>query len=63
MSESKTTISGASSYVELGEYWDQHDLTDHWEQTKAVEFEVVVHGSSVYFPLERTLADQLRSAA
>jgi Protein of unknown function (DUF3680). len=63
MSKSRTPLSGAESYAEIGEYWDQHDLADQWERTEPVEFEVDVRGSSVYFPLERSLADQLRSAA
>jgi len=63
MSESKTPISGASSYVAIGEYWDDHDLSDYWEQTTPAEFDVDLRSSSIYFPLERTLAEQLRSAA
>ena len=45
MSESKTSISKASSYAEIGEFWDTHDLIDYWDQTKAVEFEVDVRTS------------------
>jgi len=63
MSESKTSISGASSYVEIGEYWDNHDLNDHWEQTSPAEFDVDLRSSSIYFPIQRTLAEQLRVAA
>lgn len=63
MRESKTAISGFSSYVEIGEYWDNHDLSDHWEQTKPAEFDVDVRSSSIYFPLQRNLAEQLRRAA
>ncbi len=63
MSESRTPISGAESYVEIGEYWDQHDLSDHWDGTRPAEFTVDLHRSSIYFPIERTLADQLRTAA
>jgi hypothetical protein len=63
MSERKTPTSGASSYVAIGEYWDSHDLRDHWEQTSAAEFEVDLGSSSIYFPLERNLARQLRTAA
>jgi len=63
MSESKTSISGASSYAEIGEYWDNHDLSDHWEQTTPAEFEVDIRSSSIYFPLQRSLAEQLRRAA
>jgi hypothetical protein len=63
MSESKTSISKASSYAEIGEYWDTHDLNDHWEQTKPAEFEIDLKGSSIYFPLHRDLVEQLRQAA
>jgi CopG antitoxin of type II toxin-antitoxin system len=58
-----TPISGAKSYVEIGEYWDRQDLSDHWDQTRSAEFDVDLRGSSIYFPLERSLADQLRAAA
>ncbi|HVT01884.1 MAG TPA: CopG family antitoxin [Thermoanaerobaculia bacterium] len=63
MSENKTSISEAASYAEIGEYWDNHDLSEYWEQTQPAEFEVDVRGSSIYFPLERNLAVQLRTAA
>jgi hypothetical protein len=61
--KSKTPISSASSYADIGEYWDNHDLNDYWEQTQPAEFEVDLRSSSIYFPLERNLAEQLRSAA
>ncbi len=35
-----TSISKASSYEEIGEFWDTHSLDDHWDETKSVEFEV-----------------------
>ncbi len=63
MSESKTSISKASSYAEIGEFWDTHDLSDYWELTKPAAFEVDLQGSSIYFPLQRDLVEQLRQAA
>jgi hypothetical protein len=63
MSESKTPISGASAYAAIGEYWDSHDLNDHWDQTSAAEFEVDLQSSSIYFPLQRSLAERLRTVA
>jgi len=33
-------LAKASSYEEVGAFWDARDLTDHWDQTKPVEFEV-----------------------
>ena len=40
MTESKTSISKASSDAEIGEFWDQHDLSEHWDQTHEVEIQV-----------------------
>lgn len=63
MSESKTPISGASSYAQIGEYWDDHDLSEHWDETRPAEFAVDLRSSSIYFALQRNLAERLRSAA
>jgi hypothetical protein len=63
MGESKTTISGASSYREIGEYWDDHDLSEHWNDTHAVEMDVDIRSSVIYFPVEKSLAEKLRSMA
>ena len=40
MKKSKSSISGARSYTEIGEFWDEHDLGDFWGKTKRVRFEV-----------------------
>lgn len=37
---SRTSISGARSLEEIGEFWDTHSLADYWDQTQEVEFEV-----------------------
>jgi hypothetical protein len=63
MSKDRTDISVAESYVAIGEYWDQHDLSEHWDQTTPVEFVVDSRGSFFYFPLDRLLVEQVRAAA
>lgn len=35
-----SSISKASSYEEIGEYWDTQSLDDHWDETHEVEFDV-----------------------
>jgi hypothetical protein len=43
MSESdnqKSSISKGSTTEEIAEFWEDHSLADHWEQTQEVEFEV-----------------------
>ena len=36
----RTTISKAQSLNEVAEYWDEHSLADHWDQTQEAQFEV-----------------------
>jgi hypothetical protein len=33
-------LAKASSYEEIGAFWDTRDVADYWDQTKPVEFEV-----------------------
>ena len=63
MAESKPPISNASSYVEIGEFWDNHDLAEHWDETHEVEFQVNLGSSAIYFAVEKDLAEKLRMAA
>jgi hypothetical protein len=63
MAENRSSLSGSRSYEELGEYWDTHSLADHWEQTSPAEFELDVKSSALYFPVDRVLADKLRTVA
>jgi SAM-dependent methyltransferase len=44
MDDNKSSISDAQSYEEIGEFWDKHDISDYWEQTRPVEFEVDLEG-------------------
>jgi hypothetical protein len=48
MNENKSSISQANSYLEIGEFWDNHDVTDYWEQTKPVDFEVDIQSEGRY---------------
>lgn len=38
--QGKSSISKASSYKEIGEFWDTHSTADYWEQTYPVEFTI-----------------------
>lgn len=40
MARSRSSISKARSYKEIGEFWDTHDLSDYWDQTSPAEFEL-----------------------
>ena len=63
MSGAKTSVSEASSYLEIGEYWDEHDVEDAWEHSRRVEFEVDVESRVRYFSLDRDLSRKIDAAA
>ena len=63
MRRNKSSLSKAQSYKEMGEFWDSHDLTDYWDQTKPVEFEVEIESEATYFPVETNLSAKLVSLA
>jgi hypothetical protein len=63
MSETKTPVSGASSYRELGEYWDRHDLAEVWDATRDVELEVDLRSERRYVSLEPALSRRVGEIA
>ena len=54
MGRRKTSISGSSSYRKIGEFWDQHELSDYWDQT---------HDVAMKIEYGDITAEELRSAA
>ena len=63
MDEDRSSLSNSRSYQELGEFWDTHDLGDYWDRTESTEFEVDIHSSAIYYPVESNLAAKLHSVA
>jgi hypothetical protein len=63
MGENKSSISHATSYQEIGEYWDTHDLAEVWEQTEPADFEVDLQSEQIYYRIDRELADQVTALA
>ena len=63
MKRDKSSISKARSYKEIGEFWDRHDLSEYWDQTRPVKFEVDIQSEIIYYPLESSLSAKVRSIA
>lgn len=61
--KNKSSVSGASSYLEIGEYWDQHDASVALDQSEPVEFTLDLDGERHYYSLEKDLSTRLESAA
>ena len=64
MAEGKTSISKASSYEEIGEFWDTHDLTDYLDDSQIVDVNTSdIQSSKIYFHVETDMAKKIRAIA
>jgi hypothetical protein len=59
---SKTSLSNAHTYQEIGEFWDAHDATEFGEQTE-VEFEVNIQAQRRYYPIDVQLSLKIKQMA
>lgn len=51
------------SVTEAAEFWDSHDLTDYWDQTREASFEVDIQRRVFLTALEPKLAKKLTECA
>jgi hypothetical protein len=63
MQKYKGSISKGKSYKEIGEFWDTHDLTEFWGQTKKASFEVGIESEVTYYSLDKRLAEKVQAIA
>jgi hypothetical protein len=61
--KNKSSISKAQSYAEIGEFWDKHDLSEFWDETRKVKFDVVLEPEATYYPIGKDLAEKINSVA
>ncbi|MGA9381020.1 MAG: CopG family antitoxin [Phormidium sp.] len=63
--QGKSSISKASSYEEIGEFWDEHSLDEYWDQTYPVEFTINLGAKSkvIYYGIDKSLAEKIHSVA
>ena len=63
MRKDKSSVTKGKSYKEIGKFWDTHDLTAFWDQTKKVAFEVDIKSEVTYYSLDQKLSEQVQSIA
>ena len=63
MRRGKSSISKVKSYKEIGEFWDIHDLSEFWDQTKRIKFEVGIESEITYYSFDKKLAEEVQSIA
>lgn len=61
----KSSISDASSYEEIGEFWDENSLDTFWSDTEEVVFQVKLRPDDrlTYYGINENLSEKLSSIA
>ena len=63
MAENKSSISKAKSYREIGEFLDTQDLSEVWDKTEEVKFDIDLQSDVFYYAVETSLSMKLLSIA
>ena len=61
----KSSISNASSYEEIGEFWDEHSLDEYWSETEEVDFQINLRSNDrlTYYGIDENLSNKILSVA
>jgi len=61
----RSSISNAISYEEIGEFWDEHSLDEYWDKTYPVEFTINLGSKSqvTYYGIDQSLSAKIRAVA
>ncbi len=63
MPKLKSSISKSSTYRQLGEFWDTHDLSKFWDKTKSTSFDVVMESETTYYAMDIKLSEEVEELA
>ena len=67
MQKSKKSIEPISdefkTIMEASDFWDKHDITDYWDDTKEVKFSVSLKKEPRYIALEESIAKKALAVA
>lgn len=63
MKKSKSSVSKVSTYAEIGEFWDTHDLSKFWDKTKPADFDVVMETEVTYYAMDKKISEEVQELA
>ncbi len=63
MKKSKSSVSKAATYAEIGEFWDTHDLSKLWDKSKPADFDVVMESEVTYYAMDKKLSEEVQEIA
>ena len=63
MRKHKSPVSQATTYKEIGEFWNRHDLSEFWDKTKEASFEVDIESEVTYYAVDKMLSEKVQAIA
>jgi len=59
----RSGVSKARTYAEIGEFWDEQDLSDFWSKTRPVRADVELESEESLYAIEKGLSETIRREA
>jgi hypothetical protein len=59
----KSSISKATDLMAMGEFWDKHDLSDYWDKTSPVKFDVKIESEESYYSVDKEISESISRVA
>jgi hypothetical protein len=59
----KSRISNAGTYRAMGEFWDEHDLSNYWSKTRSARADVDLESEESLYAIEKGLSETIRREA
>jgi hypothetical protein len=59
----KSSVSKARTYAAMGEFWDEHDLSDFWGKTRPARADVDLESEESLYAVEKGLSETIRREA
>jgi len=59
----KSSVSKARTYAAMGEFWDEHDLSDYWDKTRPARADVDLESEESLYAIEKGLSETIRREA
>lgn len=59
----KSSVSKARTYGKMGDFWDEHDLSDYWSKTRPARVDVDSESEESLYAVEKGLSETIRREA
>jgi hypothetical protein len=59
----KSSVSEAGTYAAMGDFWDEHDLSDYWSKTRPARADVDLESEESLYAVEKGLSETIRREA